>query len=85
MSADTSAAEFCERNITDLSVTEFSFGGYLRALRTAKGCLLYTSLYLVRTILQMHGGDICVHSTVGEYCQFEFHLPIEPAIAAEQV
>ncbi len=37
MSADTSAAEFCERNITDLSVTEFSFGGYLRALRTAKG------------------------------------------------
>ncbi len=42
-------------------------------------------LYLVRTILQMHGGDICVHSTVGEYCEFEFHLPIEPAIAAEQV
>jgi Signal transduction histidine kinase len=42
-------------------------------------------LYLVRTIIQMHGGDITVQSVEGEYCEFEFHLPIEPAVSAEQV
>ena len=36
MSVDISAVEFCETNIMDLPATEFSFGSYLRALRTAK-------------------------------------------------
>ena len=32
-------------------------------------------LYLVRTILHLHGGDIWVSSVQGEYCRFEFYLP----------
>jgi Signal transduction histidine kinase len=32
-------------------------------------------LYLVRTIVKLHGGDISVNSIVGEYCEFEFWLP----------
>ncbi|MDD6176204.1 MAG: HAMP domain-containing sensor histidine kinase [Firmicutes bacterium] len=42
-------------------------------------------LYLVRTIIQMHGGEISLNSVEGEFCEFEFHLPIEPAVPAEQV
>lgn len=37
-------------------------------------------LYIVRTILKLHGGDIAVRSTVGEFCCFEFYLP-KPAEA----
>ena len=32
-------------------------------------------LYLVRTILQLHGGDIGVSSVQGQYTRFEFYLP----------
>lgn len=42
-------------------------------------------LYLVRTIIQMHGGDITVRSTEGKYCEFEFYLPLTPAVPAEQI
>ena len=32
-------------------------------------------LYIVRTILKLHGGDITVSSAVGQFCRFEFTLP----------
>ena len=32
-------------------------------------------LYLVRTIVKLHGGDITVRSVVGEFCEFEFWIP----------
>lgn len=32
-------------------------------------------LYLVRTILQLHGGNISVASVQGQFCRFEFFLP----------
>lgn len=32
-------------------------------------------LYLVKTILKLHGGDISVTSAVGSYCRFEFYVP----------
>ena len=32
-------------------------------------------LYLVRTILKLHGGDIGVSSIPGQYARFEFYLP----------
>lgn len=32
-------------------------------------------LYIVRTIIQLHGGDIEVRSREGEYCEFEFYIP----------
>ena len=32
-------------------------------------------LYLVRTILKLHGGDISVSSVQGEFCRFEFYIP----------
>ena len=32
-------------------------------------------LYLVRTMLKLHGGEITVSSVVNEYCEFEFWLP----------
>lgn len=32
-------------------------------------------LYLVRTILQLHGGNIQVSSIQGQYCRFEFYVP----------
>ena len=32
-------------------------------------------LYLVKTILQLHGGNIQVSSVQGQYCRFEFWLP----------
>ena len=32
-------------------------------------------LYIVRTILKLHGGDITVSSAVGEFCRFEFTIP----------
>ena len=32
-------------------------------------------LYLVRTILQLHGGNIQVTSVQGQFCRFEFYLP----------
>ena len=36
-------------------------------------------LYIVRTILKLHGGDITVSSAVGQYCRFEFTIPKPPA------
>jgi signal transduction histidine kinase len=33
-------------------------------------------LFIVKTIIQLHGGDITVRSTVNEFCEFEFRLPI---------
>lgn len=35
-------------------------------------------LYLVRTILKLHGGDIHVSSVQGEFCRFEFTIPKPP-------
>lgn len=32
-------------------------------------------LYIVRTILKLHGGDITVQSAVGQFCRFEFYIP----------
>lgn len=32
-------------------------------------------LYIVRTMIQQHGGDITVKSTEGEFCEFIFWLP----------
>ena len=32
-------------------------------------------LYLVKTILQLHGGNIQVSSIQGQYCRFEFYVP----------
>lgn len=33
-------------------------------------------LYLVHSILALHGGDIRVRSVQGEFCEFEFRLPV---------
>ena len=33
------------------------------------------SLYIVRTIVNLHGGDIIVRSMEGEYCEFVFSIP----------
>ena len=35
-------------------------------------------LYIVRTVLKLHGGDISVSSKEGEYCRFEFFIPKSP-------
>ena len=32
-------------------------------------------LYIVRTILKLHGGDISVSSAVNQFCRFEFYIP----------
>ena len=32
-------------------------------------------LYLVRTIIKLHGGDITVQSLENSYCRFEFYIP----------
>lgn len=32
-------------------------------------------LYIVRTIIKLHGGDITVESEAGSYCRFEFYIP----------
>ena len=32
-------------------------------------------LYIVRTIIQLHGGEIEVRSRENEYCEFEFFVP----------
>ena len=34
-------------------------------------------LYIVRTIVNLHGGDIIVKSVEGEYCEFVFSIPIQ--------
>lgn len=35
-------------------------------------------LYIVRTILKLHGGDIAVSSVAGQSCRFEFYIPKPP-------
>ena len=32
-------------------------------------------LYIVRSIINLHGGEITVRSVEGEYCEFEFYIP----------
>ena len=32
-------------------------------------------LYLVRSIIRLHGGDISAKSNVGEYTEFDFYIP----------
>ncbi len=32
-------------------------------------------LYIVKTIVKLHGGDITVSSAVGSFCRFEFYIP----------
>lgn len=39
-------------------------------------------LYLVRTIVQLHGGEIAVRSVENEFCEFEFWLPKQPLAAS---
>lgn len=34
-------------------------------------------LYIVKTIIQQHGGEITANSIVGQYCEFSFWLPRE--------
>jgi len=33
-------------------------------------------LYIVKTIIALHKGDIEVRSSEGSYCEFEFHIPM---------
>ena len=35
-------------------------------------------LYLVKTIIKLHGGDITVTSVVNQYTQFAFYIPKPP-------
>lgn len=35
-------------------------------------------LYIVKTILKLHSGDIGVSSVAGQNCRFEFYLPKPP-------
>ncbi len=37
-------------------------------------------LYLVRTIVKLHGGDITVSSVEGEYTRFSFYIPKPPEV-----
>jgi len=37
-------------------------------------------LYIVRTILKLHGGDIAVSSVAGQNCRFEFYIPKPPEV-----
>ena len=39
-------------------------------------------LYIVKTIIKLHGGEITVSSIENEYCQFEFWLPKVSAVPA---
>ena len=39
-------------------------------------------LHIVRSIINLHGGDIVVRSVEGEYCEFEFSIP-KPAKSAK--
>jgi Signal transduction histidine kinase len=43
-------------------------------------------LYIVKTIIRLHGGDITVSSVQNEFCRFEFWLPktIEQPKPAEE-
>ncbi len=36
-------------------------------------------LYLVRSIIRLHGGNITAKSVVGDYTEFEFYLPKKPS------
>lgn len=37
-------------------------------------------LYIVRTILKLHSGDITVSSVAGQSCRFEFYIPKPPEV-----
>lgn len=37
-------------------------------------------LYIVRTIIRLHGGEITVSSVENEYCQFSFWIPKRPSL-----
>lgn len=41
-------------------------------------------LYIVKTIVEMHGGKVCVRSEENEYAEFEFSLPSIPREAEQQ-
>ncbi len=41
-------------------------------------------LYIVKTIINLHRGDIIVNSVEGEYCEFVFSLPSAPAGGREK-
>ena len=36
-------------------------------------------LYIVKTVINLHGGEIYVRSVQGEYCEFVFWLPDVPS------
>ena len=40
-------------------------------------------LYIVRTIIRLHGGDITAESEPGEYCRFVFWIPDEVKLRKE--
>ena len=33
-------------------------------------------LYIVKTIINLHQGEIYAHSIEGEFCEFEFYIPL---------
>ena len=35
-------------------------------------------LYIVKTVIDLHGGEITVRSVEGDYCEFAFQLPAAP-------
>ena len=35
-------------------------------------------LYIVKTVIDLHGGEITVRSVEGDYCEFAFQLPAVP-------
>ena len=35
-------------------------------------------LYIVKSVIKLHGGDIVARSVEGQYCEFEFSLPTAP-------
>lgn len=41
-------------------------------------------LYLVRSIIRLHGGDITADSVLGEYCEFDFYIPKKQNTAKKQ-
>ena len=55
------------------SVSEGIYQANKKRNRSSGGIGL--GLYIVRTVVGLHGGEIKVSSKLGEYTEFEFHFP----------